>query len=202
MKLYNTKTKLVEVLDTILIDDVFYNEKCLNNEEIYKKIVEKGYKKIEYKNENITYKKFYTNISEVVEEDEIVIVSTTSVPQEISQIKEQLKSSLSSKFETYLNKSDVFVESIGYVDAGQKYLENINALLAVTPDDATIPFILADNSSITLPKSELKRVQLVLQEYIVNLYAKKHELRTKIEQTNEFDELVKLDEEIELFLGQ
>lgn len=204
MELYNIVTKEIEDKDFLVFEEISYILKKLDNTTLDWLLTNTGYKKVIRKVEIDEEKigEFYTAINEISQTSLEYIITVKNVLRDIEECKQILCDRLSSISKAMLDNSILVIPNVGRINAGRVHLENINALLAVTPDDTTIPFILADNSSITLPKSELKRVQLALQAYIVNLYAKKHELRTKIEQTNEFDELVKLDEEIELFLGQ
>lgn len=130
-----------------------------------------------------------------------VVDSLSFNPQNYSQSpyklsldeKKQVKlNELNRLFNQKLARTEIDVDGVGVVDAGERYLANANTLYELCPDDGELDFILADNSSIKIGKDKLLSIKNAIAKTGVELYAKKHELRNQILNANSIDELDKI----------
>lgn len=110
----------------------------------------------------------------------------------IEDKKDEKLNELNRLFNQNLARTEIEVDGVGVVDAGERYLANANTLYELCPDDGELDFILADNSSVKIGKDKLLSIKNAIAKTGVELYAKKHELRNQILNANSVDELDKI----------
>lgn len=110
-------------------------------------------------------------------------------PISLDELKQQKLNEINAAFRAERERSSVEVEGVGVVDAGERYLINIDALLALVPSSGEVDFILADNSTKKLGRDLLKRIKLAIAQAGAELYAKRHALRQAIQKANSEAEL-------------
>lgn len=103
-------------------------------------------------------------------------------PPSLEALKRAKLDEINASFRSERERSQINVDGVGVVDAGERYLINANALLELIPKNGEIDFILADNSTLRLDRSKLEAVKLAIASAGARLYAKRHALRTAIEQ--------------------
>lgn len=79
-------------------------------------------------------------------------------------------------------KSPAKVEGIGVVDAGARYLLNIQTLIDLCPPEGVIPFRMFDNSVRDCSLEELQKIKRAIQQKGVDLYQQKWAFEAAIAQ--------------------
>ena len=137
-------------------------------------------------------------ISEISESEFNEAIKNTFTYERINEVleedKKQKAAEIEEKFAKAMEKTIINIEGIGEVDAGRKYLQNMQGILDVFDSygQAQIDFRLANNTFAKVDKAGLELIKNKITLAGIGHHHKKWQFETALSQATSFDEVSKI----------